>query len=518
MQTRKRGHKRIKGGLLEEVGPAQTQEQADANARALGLDASKPDSTGLFKKAKDRFRNVGTGIASLTRRFRPAPPEAGPVNQVAADNAQPVDSSAAVGANPPVVAPVKIKPDNLLVPMVINLENNYVLVGSGKFMIKDGNVAKEFIKDAYNKYIEKAKERLAQPNATGDVATVVRQIVFEEFKDIIRDSLINNQLDSAIDYANYANELAMGDLFYKIICVRLLPDISDEDKITEINKILITPDEIIIEDQSKQLEKPISPADEAAIESLRTEFAPAAQGLAVEEAAKPIDRGFSDAASSVMSTRKAANAFKTSIQKPMASENTASVAEEETLDMFGVGEPGGSGLPEDMNERYKTFFEKHKDRTFYQLNSNGDKLYLCTLIDPAGGWFDEQTRNMKFRRTDGSIGSVNNYYSILPIKSDNNLPKPLADVVDAYLPNGNYSISDDNVDHEVRLELACVFGNRQCKPAFSLANEEFEANASKELEKEKDQDFEGGARSKKTRKRRQKRSKRKTVHYLRKRR
>lgn len=427
MQTRKRGHKRIKGGLLEEVGPAQTQEQADANSRALGLDASKPASSGLFKKAKDRFRNVGTGIASLTRRFRPAPQEAGTVNQVDVDNAQLVDSSAAVGANPPVVAPVKIKPDNLLVPMVINLENNYVLVGAGKFMINDGNVAKEFIKAAYDKYIEQAKQRLAQPNATGDVATVVRQIVFEEFKDIISDYLINNQLDSAIDYANYANELAMGDLFYNIICVRLLPGISDEDKIAKINKILITPDEIVIDDQSKQLEESMSPADEADIESLKNEFAPVAQGLAVEEAAS--------AASQVAAPLPPA----------------AAPVVQQTID-----------------------------------NQN-------TLAQQAvGGILSQAVAN---RTAPAPVQSLltgirqqkDNLRHVVPESKTTGLPNSLANsgLLEREMANRRKSINPDE-------------------------NESTDAATPGELGG-------GGARSKKTRKRRQKRSKRKTVHYLRKR-
>jgi hypothetical protein len=553
------------GGLLEEVGPAQTQEQADANARALGIDVSKPPSRGLFNKVKN-------GLSAFSRKSRPAtppppitdavmgpqtreqfdaannlanyesvfgnkPPSTGllkkstnilsafsrrsrPATTDGNASAAVVDASASASAATPPPPPSppaatnpsatanKIKPDNLLVPMVINLEKNYVLVGAGIFKIEnDGNVSKQYIKNAYDIYIKQATQSLSTAMPSNEqIKVAVRDMVTDEFKGKIRQLLDSGDLESKklASVADQAIELGMGELFYKIRCIILSETLSNAE-IAAINSLI----EGDTEQEAQKLEKKMLERPVDAVAELKDLSVTIPTGNPGQEN-KP---SLANASRRVISTNKASNAFGVPTKQLTGVDEQVAIrsSEEAPLDAFGVGKLGESVLPEDMNERYKTFFEKHKYRTFYQLNSKKDKLYLCTLIDPIDDWFDKETRDMRFRRTDGNIGSVNNYYAILPIKSDNNLPKPLADVVDAYLPNGDYSISDDNVDDKVRIELACVFGNRECLP---VAMDEFLPNASKQIEKE--EGFEGGARSKKTRKRRQKRSKRKTVHYLRK--
>jgi hypothetical protein len=402
MQTRKRGRKRIDGGiqlsnpfkraptqivdpvdanglLLEDSAIAPTAHRNNLTLRALAsvgtaagklgsavVNGTKATGKGLATGAKATGSAVGSGVTSFGNAFNGlrAKPQA-PANVTGTLDAAAPTAPAPSSSAPAPPATVKIKPDNLLVPMVINLENNYVLVGALKFKITDGNVFKQYIKNAYDIYIKNAYDiyinqaTQSLSDATDampsneQIKAAVRNKVMDEFKGSIMEFLKSRDLDSVADKANNAIELDMGDLFYEIQCI-ILSGTSDDAKITAINSLI----EISIEQDAQKLQEAM------------------------------------------------------------------------------IKRPVGTMSPEtDVN-----------------------------VTIPTGN--PEQV--------------IKN-----PMASDTN-----------QVPLDGLPPTDRILDED----------------------KDFEANASKTIEKEKDQDFEGGARSKKTRKRRQKRSKRKTVHHLRKRR
>ena len=132
------------------------------------------------------------------------------------------------------------------------------------------------------------------------------------------------------------------------------------------------------------------------------------------------------------------------------------------LDMIGFFDKDNTKkkiLPGDIKDRYKKFYDKYNDRTFYQVNSKKDKLYKCRLIDPEDDremWLSNGTNNMGFLRTDGTnIGYINSYSSIYPIKQDY-----ITSIQDSIIINDNEAQQIyDNKDEAVLLDLAVVFGN-----------------------------------------------------------
>jgi hypothetical protein len=135
------------------------------------------------------------------------------------------------------------------------------------------------------------------------------------------------------------------------------------------------------------------------------------------------------------------------------------------LDTFGVNNNGSNELPADIEQRYAKFYEKYKDRIFYQVNSNNTSLEKCKLIppDPNVRWLEQSNsyNQMRFIRQNGNdIGSVISFFNIYPIKqsSDEEINK-VAKSININSNPEETKIIYDNTDEEVLLELAVVFGN-----------------------------------------------------------
>jgi len=503
MQTRKRGRKRIEGGggihetfllaarLARDAKIARDKRRKiaptnDASAATAPLVGQLADTGANRKNFTQKLKSGFSKVGNAFKGFRPKSPAAANVtdpldSSVAVGNAQPLDSSVVVGNAQPLDSSVVVgndevvdvgnaqivskpfKPDNLLVPMVVNLEFGYVLLGSQKIYINDlkienGKVNDNMIQSYYDEYIRKSNIQLGDDNES--IKERIRNIVKDEFIDVIEYAAHQphngiKMVDNIIQVINEGIEILGTDNdFIKILFICINAGIGEVQKLEQISRY--------IEDVRKQKTGNISSQQSTAAEQ-EQERLKAEQSQQQEQPAAIVG---------AVQEQKEVDALE---QKMLGTNADLTRTPEELA----------------VESSQRTELEKLNDQKL--ANDGVLPATIATDISGVNSTNQEATPLSRPGLADVASSAKSTRKAVNAFKK--NIQNPMA--------------SDTN---QVPLDGS--------PPTDRILDEgeEFEANASKKFEKEKDQDFEGGARSKKTRKRRVKRSKRKTVHYLRKRR
>jgi len=253
--TRKRGrvsNKRMYGGMLENVGPATSVAEAERNAAALGLNSTpKTPKTSFFS----RFSRKKAEVVPVAAGPSLAPGASTPgVNTSAGGSwvqrfTRKAKDDVPLAPAPP---PGKVKPDNFLVPMSINFELNHALIGSKSYPIGgdgpevlDKEQLKLTIIGDYDSYIAKAKNitpvELDGKYDNEKIQGAVRQIVFNEFLELIGGIIASTENDSdlihkLISLIEKSNELGFSE-FSDIFCIATENSPDDRSKVGRIVRI-----------------------------------------------------------------------------------------------------------------------------------------------------------------------------------------------------------------------------------------------------------------------------------------